>query len=122
MQYVRLYTGPDGESHFEDVEVALTPMEFAPPAPPLAVSEWTPADRVGFLGGQRGWRGEPHPTPRRQFLVWLSGHTSAQASDGELRVLHPGDVALVEDTTGKGHTSWTEGDDPVMCLVVQLPD
>jgi quercetin dioxygenase-like cupin family protein len=122
VQYVRLFAAPDGESHFEDVDVALIPVDFVPPAPPLALSEWKSAERVGFIGGLPGWRGDPHPTPRRQFFVWLAGHTGAQASDGEIRILHPGDVALVEDTTGKGHTSWTEGDEPTTVFVVQLPD
>jgi hypothetical protein len=30
MQYLRLYTGPDGASHFEDVPVAMSPVEFIP--------------------------------------------------------------------------------------------
>jgi hypothetical protein len=30
MQYLRLYTGPDGESHFEDMPVAMHSGEFIP--------------------------------------------------------------------------------------------
>jgi len=59
---VRLYTGPDGESHFEDVTVALTPVDFAPPALPLDLSTWQPAERVGFVHGRPGlvWRTAPY--------------------------------------------------------------
>jgi hypothetical protein len=35
MQYVRIYTGSDGETHFEDLEVELAEVDFAPPAPPV---------------------------------------------------------------------------------------
>ena len=73
MQYVRLYADDEGESHFEDVEVTLNFVNFAPPAPPLGLSEWTSAERVGFLSGGATWHGEFHPTPRRQFMVLLAG-------------------------------------------------
>ena len=32
--YVRVYSDEAGESHFEDVEIALEPQDFAPPAAP----------------------------------------------------------------------------------------
>jgi hypothetical protein len=122
VQYVRLYADANGESHFEDVDVQFSTTNFAPPAPPVILSEWTPAERVGFIGGtSSGWRGDtPHPTPRRQFMVWLSGQTNLQASDGETRVMGPGDVLLFEDTWGKGHLAWRDGE--ANLFVVQLPD
>jgi hypothetical protein len=123
MRYVRLYAGPDGESHFEDVEVALTPVDFAPPAPPLNISAFLPAARVGFLSGPPAWRGDAkHPAPRRQFIIYLAGGAGVQASDGEVRHFRAGDVVLLEDTTGAGHLSWAEGDEEVRHVVVQLPD
>src|SRR5436309_928438 len=30
MKYIRVYAGPDGESHFAEVEVALPPVAFVP--------------------------------------------------------------------------------------------
>jgi len=122
MQYVRLYSGPEGESHFEDVAVALDPVDFAPPAPPLHLSAFLPVARLGFLGAPPGWRGDWHPTPRRQFLVFLSGGSGVQASDGEIRHFKAGDVLLVEDTTGKGHLSWAEADEDILHVVIQAPD
>ena len=122
MRYVRLYAGPDGESHFEDVDVALEAVDFAPPAPPLHVSDFVPATRLGFMAPQSGWRGDWHPTPRRQFFVYLGGGAGVEASDGEVRHFRTGDVLFVEDTTGKGHRSWTETDEDTLNVVVQLPD
>jgi hypothetical protein len=122
VQYVRLYADADGESHFEDVDVTLNLVDFAPPAPPLSISEWTTAERVGFLSGLSGYRGAPHPTPRRQFMVCLAGHIAGQASDGEIRHFHAPDIVLLEDTTGKGHTTWHESDEPTLLFVVQLPN
>ena len=46
-----------------------------------------------------------HPAPRRQYIINLDGAVEITASDGEKRVIGPGEVFLVEDTHGKGHFS-----------------
>ncbi len=48
MKYVRVYADATGESHFQDLEMALTPVDFAPPAPPINVSAFAPAARTAF--------------------------------------------------------------------------
>jgi hypothetical protein len=45
-----------------------------------------------------------------------------QTSDGEIRNFQPGGVLLVEDTTGKGHTTWNEGSDAAVAARIQVPD
>ena len=35
MKVVRLYSDSQGETHFDEVEVPLTAVNFAPPAPPI---------------------------------------------------------------------------------------
>lgn len=122
MKYVRLYTDRAGESHFEDVEVILSLVNFAPPAPPIQVSAFTPATQFGFLSSPPGWYGDWHPTPQRQIIFYLAGEIEAEVSDGEIRHFGPGSVTLVEDTTGKGHRSRVVGSDDVVLAVVQLPD
>ena len=122
MQYVRLYADAAGESHFEDVEMDLAATSFAPPAPPLHVSPFNPAERYGFMIIPPGWDGDWHPTPRRQVFFYLAGEVEGEASDGERRRFGPGSVTLVEDTTGKGHRSRNAGSSDVVLAVVQLPD
>jgi hypothetical protein len=51
--YSRLYSGADGESHFEDIEIDLASTEYAPPAPPLDLSSFTPATQFGFMRAGR---------------------------------------------------------------------
>lgn len=64
MLYMRVLTGPDGESHWEDVAVARIHVQYVcTTAPPVALSDWRSAARVAFLSFPPGWRGEPHPTP-----------------------------------------------------------
>ncbi len=64
MKYTRIYADPGGESHFTDVEVELTQVDFAPPAPPMHLSSFCPATQYGFLAAPAGWDGDWHPTPR----------------------------------------------------------
>jgi hypothetical protein len=122
MKYVRVYADQNGDSHFEDVEVAMSLTDFAPPAPPLDVSPLMPSTKVGFLSAPAGWYGPPHPAPRRQFLFVLTGELEGAVSDGEVRRFAPGSVVLVEDTSGKGHTTRVVGNDDVLLAIVQLAD
>ena len=122
MQYVRVYADAAGESHFEDVAVPLASVDFAPPAPPVRLSPFSPAARYGFLVGPPEWYGDWHPAPQRQILFYLAGEIEAETSDGEVRRFGPGSVTLVEDTTGRGHRSRNVGTGDVVLAVVQLPD
>jgi quercetin dioxygenase-like cupin family protein len=122
MKHTRIYADPSGESHFEDVEVELTQVNYAPPAPPLNVSSFSPALQYAFCSFPAGWRGDWHTEPHRQIFFVLSGEIAGQASDGEVRHFEAGDILLGEDTTGKGHVSWVIGDTDVIAAVVQLPE
>ena len=33
--FLRLFTDDGGDTHFEEVEVAMSPVQYAPPLPPL---------------------------------------------------------------------------------------
>lgn len=121
MQYTRLYADADGESHFEDVSVELSSVDFAPPAPPLDVSSPTPADQYVFFRAPAGWDGDWHPAPRRQLFVGIAGEFEVETSDGEVRRFGAGDVALLEDVSGKGHGTRVGGDGDGLGVFVQLP-
>jgi quercetin dioxygenase-like cupin family protein len=122
VQYVRVYADAAGESHFQDVDVELAEVSFAPPAPPLYLSPFLPATQFGLVRIPAGWHGDWHPTPQRQVFVYLAGEIEAQVSDGEIRRFVPGSVTLVEDTTGKGHVSRVVSPDDALLALVQLPD
>lgn len=104
--YVRIYADNQGESHFEDIQVTLTPGDFAPPAPPLNIAALAGTRAAALVGGEPSWQGDiSHPTPRRQLMCILSGSFATTASDGETRVFRPGDLFLLEDVEGKGHAT-----------------
>lgn len=120
--YVRLFADAQGESHFEEVDVALSPVDFAPPAPPLHVAALFPAVRCGFVGAPPDWDGQvPHPSPRRQLFCYLCGEYEVTASDGTTRRFPAGSLLLLEDTTGKGHRTRISSDEDVLIVSVALP-
>ena len=122
-RYARLYADSRGESHFADVELALAPVDFAPPAPPLNVGPLFPATRCFLVSGPADWAGDvPHPAPRRQLFCMLRGEVEVTASDGETRRLAPGGMLLLEDTTGKGHATRVVGGGEFLLVAVALAD
>jgi hypothetical protein len=120
MRYPRLYTSTNGESHFEDVEIDLTLTDYAPPAPPLELSSVTPATQFGFMNAPAGWSSNWHPASARNIFFVLSGEWEVTASDGESRRFPAGSVLLVEDTTGKGHSSRVVSKTVSLAAMVQL--
>jgi hypothetical protein len=118
MRYLRLYAGVDGESHFEDTDVALAPVEFIPGRPRVDLSPPSAATGTAFIRLPAGWdSGGRYNPPRRNFFVTLSGELEIEASDGQVRQLGPGAVLLAEDTTGKGHVTRSRGGEWVGMLV-----
>jgi hypothetical protein len=119
--YLRLYSDEQGESHFEEVALTLSPLDFAPPAAPLNFVSLFSTTACSLLGGSRDWGGDiPHPAPRRQLMCVLQGIAEIKVSDGEIRILPPGALVLVEDTTGKGHSSKFTSENQVVILNITL--
>ena len=121
MKIVRLYSDAAGESHFDDVEVPLALVNFAPPAPPINLSALAPASQYGFMSAPPGWDGDWHPAPVRMLTIYLAGEVEVEVSDGAVRCFRPGEVTLAEDTTGKGHRSRVVGSGDAVLAMVQLP-
>ncbi len=117
MQYFRIYAGPDGESHFEDVEVTLIEQRHG-----AELSALYPGTGVIFRRSPPDQYVDWHPAPRRQFVVTLSGEAEVEASDGEVRHIGPGTVMLAEDITGKGHITRGVGTADRISLFIPLPD
>jgi hypothetical protein len=55
------------------------------------------------------------------YYITLQGEALITVTDGEMRRVGPGDISLVEDTTGIGHRAQI-GPQGRICLVVTLPD
>ena len=95
---VRLWTGADNNSHFEEGTIAL-----ARGARGDVLTDKLPVTTVSFqetaMGGSFAW----HDAPVRQLVITLSGTLDFETRGGEHFILHPGDILLAEDTCGGGH-------------------
>jgi hypothetical protein len=115
MKVTRLYTGSDGKSYFEDVDVPL----------PLAteigrMSDVGQATGIVFRENDETYNLDWHPAPARQYVITLEGQVEDEAGDGNKRVFGPGDVMLAEDTTGQGHRSRYVSGNPRRSIFVTL--
>lgn len=122
MTYVRVYAGPDGESHLEDVAVETTPTAVFPGFPLLAVAAPLPLTAMIMVSyppeaRDAGWR---HP-PRRQFVVF-GADIEVRVSDGAIRQIPAGSPVLFEDTTGKGHATRVLAEGDTLALFLPLAD
>lgn len=72
--YVRMFADADGNSHLEEgLTLQLEPTNFVPPAPAIHVSALKPATAYAFLSVPVGYFGDWHPSPKRQWLFFISG-------------------------------------------------
>lgn len=112
----RLYTGPDGQTHAEEIEA-----KFAPSGNNEAYK------MMGITGAQLT-RAKPgtvidwHTAPRRQYVITLSGQGEVEVAGGKKILLGPGHIDLVEDTTGKGHITRVVGNEDRVTLQLPLAD
>src|SRR5262249_15906758 len=107
----RMYAGADQQAHIERIELKTKP-------------DWLkglPASQISFREWPAGQFLDWHPAPRRQFVIILSGQLEIGLGDGSKHVFGPGDARLVEDTTGKGHTTRVLGNQTSVTPTVPLP-
>ena len=106
----RIYTGSDGLSHAEDIEMKLTA---------AGVSAMMKATGVEFSRRPPAPASDWHTGPRRQFVITLSGRAELEVAGGKKVAVGPGHINLIEDTTGKGHITHNLG--PEDRIVVTIP-
>jgi len=100
MVIVRLYTGNDGQSHFEDLTIPLEDVQN------VAIQAGT---NIVFRRFPADYFSDWHAAPRRQYIFVLSGAMEIGIGDGTTRRFGPGDVVLADDLSGQGHTTRSVG-------------
>ncbi len=117
MELIRIYTGPDGQSHFEDQQLELDDL-----GPMGMISAKWPGSGVQFRQVAGDYHLDFHRAPRRQLVVNLTGSVEIEVGDGTKRLMGPGSILLAEDTTGQGHISRNVNGEPRTCLFVHLDE
>jgi hypothetical protein len=120
-RFTRVVATADGRSVFEEDTLPLEEQPVAAGTPPMFVGVLAaaPPSPIVFLRSG-GFDSEPHPAPRRQWVVMLRGAIEVEISDGSRKVFRPGDLLLLVDVTGRGHTTYTVGDPPHEGLFVPI--
>ena len=111
---VRIYTGDDGQSHFEDIDLEYVPSGNSSNA------EVQKPESMSFRVQQPGVDLGFHPAPRRQYIVSMAGEVEVGLGNGEKRIFRAGNVMLADDTTGQGHTTRVVGNEPRVSIVIPV--
>lgn len=108
----RIYTGADGLSHAEEVEMKLNGN----------ATEMMKATGVEFSRRAPNNSNDWHVGPRRQFVITLSGRGEIEVAGGKKVAVGPGQINLIEDTTGKGHITRNLGTEDRIAITIPLAD
>jgi len=112
MNISRLYSGDDGQTHIEWMDLGTHP----------ALGTLQRAVGIQFRSTDPGHFIDWHTAPRRQFVITLSGEVEIGLGDGTVHRFGSGHVNLAEDLTGKGHTTRVVGDQPRLTATIPLAD
>lgn len=115
MHIIRLYTGDDGESHFEDAEI-----ELQDGGPIGKLSKMQKATGVIFRETPAEYDYDWHNAPQRQYIIMLDAGVEITVASGDSRIINPGEVLLVEDTQGHGHVSKALKNQPRKSVFITL--
>ena len=115
MKVTRLYTGTDGKSHFEDIDIPLDNTKGVE-----RLSESIHATGIIFRETSGEYNLDWHNAAHRQFVINLEGQVEIIIGDGTSRQLGTGDILLAEDTTGQGHKSRAINHQPRKSIFVTL--
>ena len=94
LMMTHLYTGPDGQTHAEEIAAKFNDKDVA------MLMQLKGAELHRAKGGTvQDW----HVAPRRQYVITISGRAELEVAGGKKIPVGPGHIDLVEDLTGKGH-------------------
>jgi len=108
----RFFTGPDGLTHAEEIDV-----KFAPGGGVYNLLSNSGAQiRRTPPGRENGY----HTASRRQYVITLSGHAELVLSGGQTIQVGPGSIELAEDLTGKGPITRTVGTEDRVAILIPV--
>jgi len=115
MPIIRLFAGPDGQSHFEEVEP-----RFESRGDQSESAELIPGSGIVIRRFAQTRSNPWHHAPGRYAVFTLTGAVDIEIGDGTVRRLGPGDILIAEDLTGQGHGTREVGPEPRVSIFVPL--
>jgi len=109
----RIYTASDGLAYAEEIEMPRTAS---------GGYEMLSVTGAQFSSRAPSTDGSWHTGPRRQYVITLKGSAELELSGGQKVQVGPGQINLIEDTTGKGHITRNLGTENRIVITVVLED
>jgi quercetin dioxygenase-like cupin family protein len=104
---MRMWTGSDGHSAFEEGEILIGQgVHGRASGLPIEVRELSFRETGTEL--DTSWHRDPVP----QYVLTLTGTVEFAVTSGATFIIRPGDVLLVQDNSGSGHSVRLIGDEP----------
>jgi quercetin dioxygenase-like cupin family protein len=113
---VRLWTGEDGDSHFEEGTIDLSKAQRGD-----VLSDVVAGTTLSFQETKSGGSFEWHKDPIPRFVITLSGTLEFETRGGEHFTIRPGDILLAQDNAGTGHRWKLIGNEPWRRAYVVFP-
>ena len=104
----RVYTGTDGLSHVENIELNAQSMLDQVVGARVSVS-------------QPGSFSDYHVGPERRYIINLTDGGQLQLAEGKVD-LPAGSIEYIDDLTGKGHTTANVGKEPRLSIWLRFAD
>lgn len=104
----RIYTGSDGLSHVEHLE--LNEESVFEEVTGMTVRVAPPGRFVDY-----------HVAPGRRYIINLTGGGQLEVADGKVD-LPAGSIEYIDDLTGRGHTTANVGDAPRVSIHLEFAD
>jgi hypothetical protein len=114
----RMYTGADGLSHVEQVNVKFSPVAGAPAT--VEESEPMKATKSYIVRLAPGFFEDWHNADVRRYVLPISGRAEIEVAGGQKFSAEPGRICIAEDLTGKGHTFRVVSADDWVALFVDF--
>jgi len=115
MAIIRIYSSPDGKSHFQEIEP-----DFKPLGDQSESAELIPGSGIVVRRFAPRRTNPWHHAPAYAAVFTLSGAVDIEIGDGTVRRLGPGDILIAEDLTGQGHVTREVGPEPRVSIFVPL--
>jgi quercetin dioxygenase-like cupin family protein len=115
MGIIRLYSGADQRSHFEEIQP-----RFEPRGDQSDVAELLPGSGILVRRFEPNRTNPWHHAPGRYAVFTLAGAVDIEIGDGTVRRIGPGDILIAEDLSGEGHETREVGPEARISVFVPL--